>query len=181
VFRFFAPHLSLDSVADLTATNLERLGRKALLLDIDGTLKAYRSERVAPETVAWIESLKHADIRLCLVSNGKHHRIERIAQELRVPFVAQAFKPFPFRCRAALRKIDVIPEHAAMIGDQLFADILAGRLAGMLTILVRPMSLDEPCWTRIKRPFERFVLNRTVRRSPSAAARSHCLLDVHRS
>jgi HAD superfamily phosphatase (TIGR01668 family) len=181
VLRFFAPHLSLDSVADLTPTDLHRLGRKALLLDIDGTLKEYRSERVGAETVAWIESLKQADIRLCLVSNGKHHRIERIAQELQLPFVAQAFKPFPFRCRAALRKIDVLPEHAAMVGDQLFADILAGRLAGMLTILVRPMSWDEPSWTRIKRPFERFVLNRTVRRNPATAPQAHSLLDVPRS
>jgi len=47
-----------------------------------------------------------------------------------------------------------------MVGDQLFSDILAGRLAGLFTILVRPTSAEEPWFTRIKRPVERRVLRR---------------------
>jgi hypothetical protein len=39
-----------------------------------------------------------------------------------------------------------------------FADVLAGRLAGLFTILVTPLGHHEPWFTRVKRPFERQVL-----------------------
>jgi predicted HAD superfamily phosphohydrolase YqeG len=45
-----------------------------------------------------------------------------------------------------------------MVGDQVFADVVAGRLAGLRTILVRPTSPDEPWFTQLKRPFERQLL-----------------------
>ena len=39
-----------------------------------------------------------------------------------------------------------------MVGDQLFADILAGRLAGLTTFLVEPIHPEEEPWfTRLKR------------------------------
>ena len=50
-----------------------------------------------------------------------------------------------------------------MVGDQVFADILAGRLAGLKTILVDPIHPEEEPWfTRLKRPPERWVLRRTA-------------------
>ena len=46
-----------------------------------------------------------------------------------------------------------------MVGDQVFADVLAGRLAGIKCILVRPIHPEEEPWfTRIKRPPERLWL-----------------------
>jgi len=56
--------------------------------------------------------------------------------------------------------LELRPEQTAIVGDQLFADVLAGRLAGLFTILVRPTSPSEPLWTRVKRPLERRVLRR---------------------
>ncbi len=48
-----------------------------------------------------------------------------------------------------------------MVGDQLFADVVSGRLAGLACILVRPIHPEqEPWFTRMKRPLERFLLNR---------------------
>ena len=67
-------------------------------------------------------------------------------------------KPEPTLVQVALDRIGVPRERAAMVGDQLFADILAGRLAGLFTILVRPTSPEEPWFTRLKRPLERSVL-----------------------
>ena len=46
-------------------------------------------------------------------------------------------------------------DRTAMVGDQVFADVMAGRLAGVFTILVRPIHPeDEPWFTRWKRPWE---------------------------
>ena len=75
--------------------------------------------------------------------------------------MARALKPFPFRLRRAVRRMGFLPEQTAMVGDQLFADVMAGRLAGLRTILVSPIHPeDEPWFTRLKRPAERLLLRR---------------------
>jgi hypothetical protein len=158
----FTPHLRLASVLELDVSTLRSLGLEGLLLDLDCTLKDYPANDIPLAIHMWVQTLRAAGIRLCLLSNGKTTRIERFARMLDIPFVAQAFKPLPLGCRAALKKIDLPRTRAAVVGDQIFADILAGRLAGMFTILVHPTSPEEPWFTRLKRPFERAVLRWTA-------------------
>jgi hypothetical protein len=152
------PHLQLDSILELDGARLRALGLAGLLLDVDGTLKDYYAAEFRAEVQAWVRALRAGGIRLCLLSNGKARRIGRLAQQLEVPFVAQAFKPLPFACRAALHRLGLDRTQTALAGDQLFADVLAGRLAGLFTILVRPTTWAEPWFTRLKRPLERQVL-----------------------
>ncbi len=131
---------------------------------MDCTLKRYTEEAVGPEVAAWLRGLAEAGLGVCLVSNGRSRRIGRLAESLGVPYVAKAMKPLPFGCRAAARKLGVEYRRAAMVGDQLFADVLAGRLAGMRSILVRPIHPeDEPWYTQLKRPLERWLLGRMGR------------------
>lgn len=156
------PHLRLASVLELRPDHLRSNGRQGLLLDLDCTLKDYHAVQLGSAVRAWVESMRRSGVRMCLVTNGRPRRIEPFAQQLGIPFVAQAFKPLPFGCRKALGLIELRPEQAAIVGDQLFADILAGRLAGLFTILVPPTSPIEPLWTRLKRPFERRVLRWTA-------------------
>jgi HAD superfamily phosphatase (TIGR01668 family) len=161
MLRFLAPHLRVESVLELDVERLRCLGLDALLLDVDCTLKSYRADGPSAEVKAWLGRLRGAGIGLCLVSNGLGRRIGRLAEELEVPFVAKAAKPLPFGIRAAIRKMGFDAKRTAMVGDQLFADVLAGRLAGLTSILVRPIRPEEEPWfTRAKRPFERFLLRR---------------------
>jgi HAD superfamily phosphatase (TIGR01668 family) len=137
------------------------MGIDALLLDVDCTLKSYRDAQVAPEVKAWLETLRASGIGICLVSNGRGGRIGRLAGMLGLPFVSKAMKPFPFGCRRAIRQEAFDARRTAMIGDQIFADIPAGRLAGLTSILVRPIRPEEEPWfTRLKRPLERLLLRR---------------------
>jgi HAD superfamily phosphatase (TIGR01668 family) len=158
MLTIFTPHLQLASVLDLNPGRLHALGLEGLLLDIDCTLKDYHACDFRAEVVDWVQGLQKAGIRLCLLSNGKPHRIGPLAELLGLPFIAKALKPLPFGCRAALRKLGLPPGRTAVVGDQIFADILAGRLSGLFTILVRPTTPEEPWFTRLKRPLERKVL-----------------------
>ncbi len=160
MFAFIAPHLHLESVLELSAERLRGLGLNALLLDMDCTLKDYRAERVGDEVREWMGSLQAERIALCIFSNGRAHRIGPLAEGLGVPFIAKAYKPLPFRCLRAVERLQFDRSRTAVVGDQLFADVLAGRLAGLFTILVRPTSPEEPWFTRLKRPAERAVLRR---------------------
>ena len=70
-------------------------------------------------------------------------------------------KPLPWGVWSALRKLHSPPAETAIVGDQLFADVMAGRLAGVRSILVEPIHPEEEPWfTRLKRLPERFVLAR---------------------
>jgi hypothetical protein len=88
-------------------------------------------------------------------------RIGRVAERLGLPCVFKAMKPLPWGVRSAMRKLQASPRQTAMVGDQLFADVMAGRLAGVRSILVNPIHPEEEPWfTRLKRGPERFVLAR---------------------
>jgi HAD superfamily phosphatase (TIGR01668 family) len=161
MFRWFKPHYRVERVELLTIERLGRLGLRALLVDVDCTLKRYRSEEVSGAVADWIEGLVQGGIGFCLASNGGGRRIRRLADGLGVPSLAKALKPFPFRLRRAVRRMGFPPEQTAMVGDQLFADVMAGRLAGLRTILVTPIHPEEEPWfTRLKRPAERLLLRR---------------------
>ncbi len=165
MWRLVTPDLRVDSVLDLDPARLRSLGLDTLLLDVDCTLKRYSCEALAPGVADWLDHLRAEKIGLCLVSNGRGPRIGRLAETLRLPVVSQACKPLPFGCRRAIERMGADPRRSAMVGDQLFADIMAGRLAGLVCILVRPIHPEEEHWyTRIKRPLERRLLARMQRR-----------------
>jgi HAD superfamily phosphatase (TIGR01668 family) len=161
MLRLLTPHIRVDNVGELTPQRLRQWGLRALLLDVDCTLTRYRRNEVAPEVAAWIEELRTAGIGLCLVSNGLGGRIRQLAERLGLPCVAKAMKPLPWGVRSAMRKLHSIPSESAIVGDQLFADVMAGRLAGIRSILVRPIHPEEEPWfTRLKRLPERLILVR---------------------
>ncbi|MDR0611377.1 MAG: YqeG family HAD IIIA-type phosphatase [Planctomycetaceae bacterium] len=159
MFRYFQPNLYVDSVLDLTPQRLQQHALKSLLLDVDCTLKNYRSENISQEIALWLEMMKANEIGLCLLSNGHYERIRHFAEQVQLPFVAPAMKPLPFGCRTAIQTMNFNKKSTAIVGDQVFADLLAGKLAGLFTILVIPMSpKEEPWFTQMKRPLERMVL-----------------------
>ena len=159
MFNWLQPNLILDSVRDITPELLQQHGIRSLLLDVDSTLKRYRATEIPQETVWWIESLQEAGIHFCILSNGRKCRILSIAEQIQIPFIAPAMKPGPFGCRAAIKAMGFDPQATAIVGDQVFADILAGKFAKIFTILVTPIHPEDERWyTQIKRPFEKWIV-----------------------
>jgi len=165
MIALLTPDYYLKNVLVLRPEALGQTGIRALLLDIDSTIVHYRSRALLFGTEEWIKSLKQAGIGVCLVSNGPKKRVEQIALNLNIPFVCFAFKPLPFGFGRALRKMQFDRASTACVGDQVFADVLAGHLAGIRTILVPPLAPEEEPWfTALKRPLERYVLRQTRQR-----------------
>ena len=159
MLHWFHPNLVLASVAEITPELLRQHGIRSLLLDVDSTLKRYRATEIPPENVRWLASMQEADIPLCILSNGREHRIRPLAEQIAVPFVAPAMKPTPLGCRTAMKSMGFEPKSTAIVGDQVFTDILAGKFSGIFTILVTPIHPEEEHWhTRIKRPLEKWVM-----------------------
>ncbi|HLA86202.1 MAG TPA: YqeG family HAD IIIA-type phosphatase [Thermoguttaceae bacterium] len=161
--RILTPDLRVHRVEEIDPVLLGRLRIESLLLDIDCTLKPYRDPHVPIGILDWIGTLRRAGVGLCLVSNGRDARVEPVARRLGLPFVATAMKPFPYGCRTAMARLGFDRQRTAMVGDQVFADVMAGRLAGVFTILVDPICPEqEPWYTRLKRPLERLYVRGVV-------------------
>ena len=161
LLRLLTPHLQIDRVTTIGANMLAALGIEGLLLDLDCTLKDYYSDSVRPEVIEWVGNMHRLDVKMCLLTNGRAKRVRPYAEELGIDCVPWAMKPLARGVRRGLGKLQLDRTRVAIVGDQIFADVLAGRLAGVFTILVRPTTTEEPWITHIKRPLERAVLRAT--------------------
>ena len=102
---------------------------------------------------------------MCLVSNNKKDRVSNFGRILGVPALSKARKPRRRAFREAMRIMNTRPETTAVIGDQIFTDVLGGNRLGLYTILVVPLSKQEFIGTRCMRHLERVVLKILARRN----------------
>lgn len=153
------PHLRVASVHEVTPDLLTEAGIKALLVDVDDTILSSRADALDPSIRSWFASLKAARVPVAILSNGSQARVAQVAAEVGVPALSLAGKPFSVAFRRGLKLLgDVDPATTAMVGDQLFTDVLGAHQAGLKTILVAPLSPGKLPHTRLARRLERLVL-----------------------
>ncbi|MCL6552966.1 MAG: YqeG family HAD IIIA-type phosphatase [Firmicutes bacterium] len=158
LWRLLAPRYRVGTVDTLTPERLRAWGIEALMLDLDNTLVPWGEEVPPPQVTAWLRALRHAGVPACLVSNRLSWRVRRAAAMLDLPVAVGRFKPSAAKLRRALAIMGTAPARTAMVGDQLFTDVLAGNRLGVPTILVAPLSPREPWRVRVVRALERRVL-----------------------
>jgi HAD superfamily phosphatase (TIGR01668 family) len=172
MLNFLFPNYRFDCITQIHRKWLKEQEIYSILLDVDCTLKYYSSTTVLPEIASWLERKQKQGFQFCLLSNGRRFRIKQLADELNIPFLAPAYKPFPSSCQRAMRMLYIDPQYTALIGDQVFTDVVAANLAGIRSILVTPLRpQEEPIFARVKRPFERLVLRFGTHKSPDASMR----------
>ena len=156
--RVFVPDLYVESYRNINIKQLVQLGIRGIIFDLDNTLIRWGSYSVPEELIEKINSLKDLGFRISIVSNNSGSHIIDFARTLKVPLVQSAKKPSRRPFRRAMKLMGTDPEETAMVGDQIFTDIVGGNRAGLMTILVVPVSHKEFFGTRLVRVFERMVL-----------------------
>lgn len=146
------PDLILETtIEELHPSLLAQYHLRGMVLDVDDTLLPTWDADLPPKIRAWLLEIKH-QMPIWLVSNNlNHRRIERIAQQVELPFLMGAGKPSRRKLRQAVQAMNLPYDQVAMVGDRLFTDILAGNRLGMFTILVQPVlvkRLDGKSWVR---------------------------------
>lgn len=148
-------------VADVTVVDLAELwerGKRAILLDRDNTIVPRDTKRVPDATVLWLERAREMGFSLCFVSNNWAKNVRPDADRFRAGLVACALKPLPFALWRALRNMGASRDEAVFMGDQVFTDLLGGKLAGIDTILVAPQAEVDLPYTLALRKVEAVVL-----------------------
>ncbi len=159
--EIFRPKEYLESVYSIDFDRLKEKGITAIIMDMDETLLPREMLDITPVLFSFIQDLREKGFNICLVSNSMHpERVDYVSKTLKLPSITMAAKPFPFAFDKALKLLNAKRKDAVIIGDQLFMDVLGGTLAGIYTILVRPMT-SEKFWLRQwMRRAEEFVLEK---------------------
>ena len=159
LLSLFCPDQCAASLADLDAAALKASGFDTIMLDLDNTLLPWKSAEVPDSSRHWIEGAKQLGMKLCIISNTHYpKRLNKIASDLGICSVCRALKPRKSAFAKAARMIGSEPERTVVVGDQILTDILGGNLAGMRTILVKPMHRREFVGTKVSRLIERGIL-----------------------
>lgn len=138
---------------------LEARHIRLVMLDRDNTCTSRADGCVPEDILTWVRGLQERGIQVCLISNNYHVAdLERTARELQCRLYYFALKPLPHMLRRAMYEADVSADEALMIGDQLFTDVCAGRLARVETLLVQPLSRKDLWYTHLFRLVEQLLL-----------------------
>ena len=141
------PKCSVHDIYEITPEFLREQGVELLLMDLDNTLSPYIVDDATDELKAWIENLKQGGIKPFIFSNNKGDRPMLFAEQLGLEYVKLAKKPRQDVLHRVLEEQGYTPERTAIIGDQIYTDVLCGAIGGLYTIVVKPILLHNPLHT----------------------------------
>lgn len=153
LLQLLTPDQCVETISDIDLEALVQKGIEAIICDLDNTLVPWGSDDISPCTVDWLQQVRDR-FKVAVVSNALSDRVKRLSKRLGVPAIGGATKPRRQGYRRVLKALRASPEHTAVVGDQLFTDVLGGNRMGMCTILVAPLSQRDFPLTKILRAVE---------------------------
>lgn len=148
------PNVYFNKIEQITIEFLQKNKIKSLILDIDNTLVNYKKEMPA-NIEKWAKELKGQGVKLYILSNTNDKtKVEDVAQKLGIPYKYFAKKPLKSGFQKIQKELNNKPEQIAVVGDQIFTDVLGGNRCNMFTILVDSIDEKDFWYTAWKRPLE---------------------------
>lgn len=151
------PNAHLNNVREITTNFLQNNKINALILDVDNTLIDY-DKNLPEETIEWAKELKSNNIKLYILSNtNKKEKVKTVAEKLGIEYMYFAKKPLKSGFKKVQEKLKEPSQNIAVVGDQIFTDIVGGNRCKMFTILVEPIAEKDIWITMVKRPLENAI------------------------
>lgn len=147
------PKLMADSLTDLTPEMLRERGVRLLMLDFDNTIVPYTTSVPTPQMRAWLTEMEGEGIQLCVVSNSHKDRVGIFCREYGLDCITYARKPFPKGIRQCLDRYAIPAAQSALVGDQIYTDVLGANGVGVTSILVRAID-NHTFWLRARHVLE---------------------------
>ncbi|MFZ5966240.1 MAG: YqeG family HAD IIIA-type phosphatase [Bacillota bacterium] len=133
---------------------------RGVIIDIDDTLVEWHKKYASEKAKAWLKSLENEGFKVCLVSNNTEDRVVTFNEQLKLPAIHRAVKPRGAAFMKAMSWMNTTPDTTAVIGDQMFTDILGGNRMKLYTILVVPTSQERYTLRKLMRQVERMLLSK---------------------
>ena len=160
------PKCIIDTPMALTPQLLQQWGVDLLMLDFDNTIIPYTTDVPTPQMEGWLQELLSSPVQVCVVSNSSNQRVNRFCDRRGVDCITNARKPFSKGICQCLEKYGVKPQRAALVGDQIYTDVLGANCAGVKSILVKPIN-NHNIWLKLRhgleKPFIHLAKNRRIK------------------
>lgn len=131
----------LDDPCHIDFDRLKANGIKFLSFDIDDTIVGLKQRlTVSQKTIDLFKNLKK-DFKVILFSNGSPDRVELVAKELGIEYIARAGKPDMETFQKMKDHFGFRVSEMAHIGNNLIDDVRGGNMFGITTCLVRSESM----------------------------------------
>ena len=137
------PTYITEKLTDLTPERLQAMGIGFLMLDFDNTIIPYTSNDLPEETEQWLQMIQASTVKICVVSNSKKDRVVKFCNARGIPCITHSNKPFQKGIRECRDRFDLDMKKTAMVGDQIYTDVLGGNWGGAKSILVKPIHLHN--------------------------------------
>jgi len=161
----FRPNRFAARLHQISLEELWGLGLRGLIVDLDNTLMGFHETELEAEHLAWVDEAHERGFKVVLLSNNFTNRVCGIAEQLRIECIPNAMKPLPFGFWRAMRRLGMKRNEVAVVGDQLFTDVLGAKLSGGLyTILTEPIEAKDFPVTMFFRFLENVMLPKHRRR-----------------
>lgn len=154
---FFYPGEYLDSTYSIDFDKLYEDGYRGVIFDIDNTLVPHGAP-ANEQAILLFRHLKELGFSCMLLSNNKEPRVKMFNDAVHVHYIYKAGKPKPSGYRRAMDELGTDTTNTLFVGDQIFTDIIGANLAGIRTILVRPIHPKEEIQIVLKRLLEKPIL-----------------------
>lgn len=155
----FVPDLFYQNVYSIDYKKLKKMGIKCLIFDLDNTISSYEVNEPDKKIKELFYNL-NKDFKIILLSNNTKNRVRPFKEKLNVDSSYKSGKPFKKKYQKVLDIYGYKDTEIACIGDQLLTDVLGANKMGFTSILVNPISPNEPFRTKINRFFERKIIKK---------------------
>lgn len=149
----FLPRIVTGELTDLTEEYLLSQGIKLLMMDFDNTIIPYITDVPTEKMLAWLETMKASKVKIAIVSNSKNLRLVRFCEKYQLDYIRKAYKPRPKGLKECMARFGFTPQESALVGDQIFTDIVAANLAGVTPILVDAIN-NHTFWLKARGALE---------------------------
>jgi len=152
------PDEELDSIFSLDPARLKAAGKRGIIFDLDNTLAPRGAEELTGPVRDLLSGLERKGFLIGILSNNEGRLLSSKLGDHPIHIHFNAQKPRRRGFRRLLQEMDLRPEEAVMVGDNLFTDIWGAKRLGIHAILVRPFDPHEPFFIKPVRLAARLIL-----------------------
>ncbi len=138
-------------VTEITPEFLIKNNIRGLLLDLDNTLTTHDNPVPGEGVTEWLDSMRSAGIKMVIVSNNHPPRVKPFADMLGLDFVCEGKKPLSSGFNRAQKRMGIPFSQLAVVGDQIFTDMLGANLKRVRGIFVYPIEHEKTKFFKLKR------------------------------
>ncbi|MCQ2454715.1 MAG: YqeG family HAD IIIA-type phosphatase [Clostridia bacterium] len=151
------PTVKLEKITDISVGLLKKLNITALILDVDNTLSTHHGMVLCDGLENWLQVMADNGIKLVILSNSTKKRVKPFAEKINLDYLSTGLKPLFIGYLRALKRLGVSRKNVAIVGDQIFTDVLGGNCCLLKTILLTPIKPESSLRFRFKRKLEKIV------------------------